>query len=182
MSQQLAQSDIWRQVTELSQYGQRLASGCRDHGIRSGPFRRDDNHPGVLDQLDRGIEWTNHAILNDPFDGQRATVSPAQIDLNRQRWGVRRQLGRWDGRLRGDLLVERPAPGAPLINIAPGSHFCPFSMRRDYEDRRFAEFAENIGNLVVLSIISPEVISRTAAASLMTHSVFRSQYADGPFR
>jgi len=69
---------------------------------------------------------------------------------------------------RGDLLVSRATPRAPLINFG-ARHGMFLSIGGDHEDRHFAQLAEDVRDLVVLAIIPPDHPDPAARRRLPEH-------------
>ena len=133
----------------------------------SRPVGRDNDDSRVFRQLHCGVERTHQAVLHDTRYGHGAAV-PTEVGLDGRRgrvgWQVKGCL-LWLG---GDLLVSCPTTWAPLVNFGY-SHCFFLSVCRDYEDRHFAQLAEDIGDLVVLSIVPPDHPNSAARRRLGEH-------------
>jgi hypothetical protein len=82
----------------------------------------------ALRQSHRRIEGAHQAVLHDARHGQGALV-PGKVSLYGRGGRVGWQVQGRQRRLRGDLFVLRPTPGAPLVNIG-GGHQVSLSLLR----------------------------------------------------
>ena len=77
------------------------------------------------------------------------------MGFDRRRGSVGRQIKRRQLRLGGNLLVTRSTPGAALVN-GWGGHIESLSVRGNHEDRYIAQIAEDVGDLVIVSVVAPD--------------------------
>jgi hypothetical protein len=124
----------------------------------------------MLLKFHRGIEGANQAVFHDTYQSDWSLSNPAEMSLDWRGSRVGWQLKRFQLRLRRDLLIKGSTRGASLVSSWSG-HGVLFSIRGDHEDRHFAQFAKDVGNLVVLAIVPPDHPDPPARWRLCEHLV-----------
>ena len=121
--------------------------------LRSSCIGRDNDHTRMFRQVHRRIEGTYQSVLHHTRHGNWP-AAPAEAGFHRQRGRLGRQPGVWQPWLGGDLLVARSTFGTSLVDFWGSSE--SLSVSRDNEDGRFAQFSEDVRDLVILVVISPD--------------------------